>query len=113
MGIDVWEVIAAAKTKPFGYHALLSLAPAWAAIASPLTRFYLTWKAREYGEHTRFIELAGEINTAMPQPTSSSRPFPKPSTTRKTGRQRLQNPCSSAWPIRPTWMTTANLPAMF
>ncbi|PYS37103.1 MAG: nucleotide sugar dehydrogenase, partial [Acidobacteria bacterium] len=55
MGIDIWEVIEAAKTKPFGFNCI------------PIDPFYLTWKAREHGEHTRFIELAGEINTRMPE----------------------------------------------
>ena len=65
MGIDIWEVIAAAKTKPFGYMAFYP-GPGLGGHCIPIDPFYLTWKAREYGQHTRFIELAGEINTAMP-----------------------------------------------
>jgi UDP-N-acetyl-D-glucosamine dehydrogenase len=65
MGIDVWEVIAAAKTKPFGFMAFYP-GPGLGGHCIPIDPFYLTWKAREYGQHTRFIELAGEINTAMP-----------------------------------------------
>ena len=65
MGIDVWEVINAAKTKPFGYMAFYP-GPGLGGHCIPIDPFYLTWKAREYGQHTRFIELAGEINTAMP-----------------------------------------------
>jgi len=65
MGIDVWEVIQAAKTKPFGFMAF-SPGPGLGGHCIPIDPFYLTWKAREYGQHTRFIELAGEINTAMP-----------------------------------------------
>jgi UDP-N-acetyl-D-glucosamine dehydrogenase len=65
MGIDVWEVINAAKTKPFGYMPFYP-GPGLGGHCIPLDPFYLTWKAREYGQHTRFIELAGEINTAMP-----------------------------------------------
>jgi len=65
MGIDVWEVIAAAKTKPFGYMAFYP-GPGLGGHCIPIDPFYLTWKAREYGQATRFIELAGEINTAMP-----------------------------------------------
>jgi UDP-N-acetyl-D-glucosamine dehydrogenase len=65
MGIDVWEVINAAKTKPFGFMAFYP-GPGLGGHCIPIDPFYLTWKAREYGEHTRFIELAGEINTAMP-----------------------------------------------
>jgi len=65
MGIDVWEVINAAKTKPFGYMPFYP-GPGLGGHCIPLDPFYLTWKAREYGQNTRFIELAGEINTAMP-----------------------------------------------
>ena len=66
MDIDVWEVIEAAKTKPFGYHAFYP-GPGLGGHCIPIDPFYLTWKAREYGHRTRFIELAGEINTSMPQ----------------------------------------------
>ncbi len=66
MGIDVWEVIDAAKTKPFGFQAFYP-GPGLGGHCIPIDPFYLTWKAREYDIHTRFIELAGEINTAMPR----------------------------------------------
>src|SRR5438034_2078540 len=66
MGIDIWEVIEAAKTKPFGFM-LFYPGPGLGGHCIPIDPFYLTWKAREYGQHTRFIELAGEINTAMPE----------------------------------------------
>ncbi|HEY0457456.1 MAG TPA: nucleotide sugar dehydrogenase [Verrucomicrobiae bacterium] len=66
MGIDVWEVINAAKTKPFGFMAFYP-GPGLGGHCIPIDPFYLTWKAREYGQHTRFIELAGEINTRMPE----------------------------------------------
>lgn len=66
MGIDIWEVIHAAKTKPFGFMAFYP-GPGLGGHCIPIDPFYLTWKAREYGQTTRFIELAGEINTAMPQ----------------------------------------------
>ncbi|MDD2707031.1 MAG: nucleotide sugar dehydrogenase [Verrucomicrobiae bacterium] len=66
MGIDVWEVIEAAKTKPFGYMPFYP-GPGLGGHCIPIDPFYLTWKAREYGQHTRFIELAGEVNTAMPE----------------------------------------------
>ncbi|MDP1966341.1 MAG: nucleotide sugar dehydrogenase [Reyranella sp.] len=66
MGIDVWEVIEAAKTKPFGYMPFYP-GPGLGGHCIPIDPFYLTWKAREFGVVTRFIELAGEINTAMPQ----------------------------------------------
>src|SRR5690606_14573130 len=65
MGIDIWEVINAAKTKPFGYTAFYP-GPGLGGHCIPIDPFYLTWKAKEYGIHTRFIELAGEINEAMP-----------------------------------------------
>lgn len=65
MGIDVWEVIHAAKTKPFGYMPFYP-GPGLGGHCIPIDPFYLTWKAREHGYRTRFIELAGEINTAMP-----------------------------------------------
>jgi UDP-N-acetyl-D-glucosamine dehydrogenase len=65
MGIDVWEVIEAAKTKPFGYMPFYP-GPGLGGHCIPIDPFYLTWKAREYGVVTKFIELAGEINTAMP-----------------------------------------------
>lgn len=66
MGIDVWEVINAAKTKPFGFMAFYP-GPGLGGHCIPIDPFYLTWKAREYGQNTRFIELAGEVNTAMPE----------------------------------------------
>lgn len=65
MGIDVWEVINAAKTKPFGFMAFYP-GPGLGGHCIPIDPFYLTWKAREYGQNTRFIELAGEVNTSMP-----------------------------------------------
>lgn len=65
MGIDVWEVIDAAKTKPFGFQAFYP-GPGLGGHCIPIDPFYLTWKAREYDFSTRFIELAGEINTNMP-----------------------------------------------
>lgn len=65
MGIDIWEVIAAAKTKPFGFMPFYP-GPGLGGHCIPIDPFYLTWKAREYGQHTRFVELAGEINTSMP-----------------------------------------------
>ncbi len=65
MGINICEVIDAAKTKPFGFQAFYP-GPGLGGHCIPIDPFYLTWKAREYDFHTRFIELAGEINTAMP-----------------------------------------------
>ncbi len=65
MGIDIWEVIAAASTKPFGFMPF-SPGPGIGGHCIPVDPFYLTWKAREFGQSTRFIELAGEINESMP-----------------------------------------------
>ena len=66
MGIDIWEAIDAAKTKPFGFMAFYP-GPGLGGHCIPIDPFYLTWKAREFGLNTRFIELAGEINTKMPE----------------------------------------------
>jgi UDP-N-acetyl-D-glucosamine dehydrogenase len=65
MGIDIWEVIEAAKTKPFGFMPFYP-GPGLGGHCIPIDPFYLSWKAREYGITARFIDLAGEINTAMP-----------------------------------------------
>jgi UDP-N-acetyl-D-glucosamine dehydrogenase len=65
MGIDIWDVIDAAKTKPFGFMPFYP-GPGLGGHCIPIDPFYLTWKAREYGQETRFIELAGEVNTSMP-----------------------------------------------
>jgi len=66
MDIDIWEVIRAASTKPFGFTPFYP-GPGLGGHCIPIDPFYLTWKAREYGVHTRFIELAGEINRSMPK----------------------------------------------
>jgi UDP-N-acetyl-D-glucosamine dehydrogenase len=66
MGIDIYEVIRAAATKPFGFVPYYP-GPGLGGHCIPIDPFYLTWKAREYGVHTRFIELAGEINSDMPE----------------------------------------------
>lgn len=65
MGVDIYEVIRAAATKPFGFVPYYP-GPGLGGHCIPIDPFYLTWKAREYGLHTRFIELAGEVNTSMP-----------------------------------------------
>ena len=66
MGIDIWEVVNAAKTKPFGFMPFYP-GPGLGGHCIPIDPFYLAWKARQYGQDTRFIKLAGEINTAMPR----------------------------------------------
>ncbi|MFC1620009.1 nucleotide sugar dehydrogenase [Candidatus Neomarinimicrobiota bacterium] len=66
MNIDIWEVIEAASTKPFGFMPFYP-GPGFGGHCIPIDPYYLSWKAREYGVNTKFIELAGEINTAMPR----------------------------------------------
>lgn len=66
MGIDIWEVINAARTKPFGFMPFYP-GPGLGGHCIPIDPFYLSWKARQYGATTRFIDLAGKINTAMPE----------------------------------------------
>jgi len=66
MGVDIWEVIEAAKTKPFGYMPFYP-GPGLGGHCIPIDPFYLSWRAKQVGEETRFIELAGEINTSMPE----------------------------------------------
>ncbi len=66
MGLNIWEVLDAASTKPFGFMRF-DPGPGWGGHCIPVDPFYLTWKARQHGVSTRFIELAGEINTAMPE----------------------------------------------
>jgi UDP-N-acetyl-D-glucosamine dehydrogenase len=65
MGLDIWEIIGAASTKPFGFHPFYP-GPGLGGHCIPVDPFYLSWKAKEWDFHTRFIELAGEINTNMP-----------------------------------------------
>jgi len=65
MGLNVWEILDAASTKPFGFMRF-DPGPGWGGHCIPIDPFYLTWKARQFGVATRFIELAGEINRAMP-----------------------------------------------
>ncbi len=65
MNIDIWKVVAAAATKPFGFQAFQP-GPGLGGHCIPIDPFYLTWKAKEFGHHTKFIELAGEINSSMP-----------------------------------------------
>jgi len=71
MGIDIWEVIGAASTKPFGFHPFYP-GPGLGGHCIPVDPFYLSWKAKEWDFRTRFIELAGEINTSMPYHVLSS-----------------------------------------
>ena len=108
MGIDVWEVIEAAKTKPFGFQAFYP-GPGLGGHCIPIDPFYLTWVARKHGLTTRFIELAGEINTAMPQyVVDRVRRRAERST---ASRSRGAGSASWAWPTRRTWTTRASRPA--
>jgi UDP-N-acetyl-D-glucosamine dehydrogenase len=66
MGIDIWEVLDAAETKPFGFMRF-NPGPGWGGHCIPIDPFYLSWKARQYGTRTRFIEVAGEVNVEMPK----------------------------------------------
>ena len=71
MGINIWDVIEAAKTKPFGYMAFYP-GPGLADTAFPIDPFYLSWRARAFEFDTKFIELAGEVNRAMPRAVVNS-----------------------------------------
>lgn len=100
MGIDVWEVIDAAKTKPFGYMPFYP-GPGLGGHCIPIDPFYLTWKSREYELPTRFIELAGEINSAMPVTSWQGSPGARPAGGQGAQplggprhRPRLQEECS-------------------
>ena len=106
MGIDVWEVIEAAKTKPFGFQAFYP-GPGLGGHCIPIDPFYLTWIAREIGMPTRFIELAGEVNTSMPDYVVGKVPSPQ----RRSNRSRGARSRSLAWPTRRTWTIPASRPA--
>ena len=107
MGIDVWEVIEAAKSKPFGFQAFYP-GPGLGGHCIPIDPFYLTWVARKHGLATRFIELAGEIKRPCP-PMSSARSR-TPSTISASRSREARSPCW-AWPTRKTWTTRASRPA--
>ena len=105
MGIDVWEVIDAAKTKPFGFMPFYP-GPGLGGHCIPIDPFYLTWKAREFEITTRFIELAGEINTAMPHyVVDRLARGARPAHRARPARRRAS--CSSASPTRRTSTTCA------
>ena len=107
MGIDVWEVIEAAKTKPFGFQAFYP-GPGLGGHCIPIDPFYLTWVARKHGLPTRFIELAGEINTAMPDYVVEQAGR-RAQRARQAG-QGQQDLRARAWPTRRTWTTRASRP---
>ena len=105
MNIDVWEVIDAAKTKPFGFMAFYP-GPGLGGHCIPIDPFYLSWKARQSGFESRFIELAGHVNASMPRYVVER--------VGRSAEQRRQGSCAgractcTAWPTRPTSVTTAN-----
>ncbi len=96
MGSDVWEVIEAARTKPFGYMPFYP-GPGLGGHCIPIDPFYLTWKAREFDITTRFIELASEVNAAMPR-----RVVEKASEVFNERAGRALKRCSRVWPISAT-----------
>ena len=106
LGIDVWEVIEAAKTKPFGFQAFYP-GPGLGGHCIPIDPFYLTWLARKHGEQTRFIELAGEINTRMPQYVVDR--LVDFLNEAAQADQRQQESRSSGSPTRRTWTTRARV----
>ncbi len=105
MNIDVWEVIDAAKTKPFGFMAFYP-GPGLGGHCIPIDPFYLSWKARQSGFESRFIELAGHVNASMPRYVVER--------VERGAEQRRQGRCAgractcTAWPTRPTSVTTGN-----
>ena len=105
MGIDVWEVIEAAKTKPFGFKPFYP-GPGLGGHCIPLDPFYLSWKAAEYGMWTRFIELAGEINTLMPRYVVDE--GRRRRSTRRGRASRARRCSCSGSPTRRTSTTTAS-----
>ena len=104
IGIDVWEVIEAAKTKPFGFQAFYP-GPGLGGHCIPIDPFYLSWVARKYEMSTRFIELAGEINTVDAQ--VRDRPHDRGAQQRRQAGARQPRSACWAWPTRRTWTTRA------
>ena len=105
MGIDVWEVIDAAKTKPFGFMPFYP-GPGLGGHCIPIDPFYLSWKAKQSGFEARFIELAGQVNGAMPEYVVD--PHRRGAQHREEGGQRRRACTSSAWPTSATSTTCAS-----
>jgi UDP-N-acetyl-D-mannosaminuronate dehydrogenase len=105
MGIDVWEVINSAKTKPFSF---MPLQARTGGHCIPIDPFYLTWKARQFDMATRFIELAGEINTSMPVCRQQSRE----AECAVQISERIGS-IDSGHRVKQMWTTTANLPTTY
>ena len=108
MNIDVWEVIHAASTKPFGFMPFYP-GPGLGGHCIPIDPFYLTWKAREFEFHTKFIELAGEVNTADAATTWCSAPWRRSTSRRR--RSTAPRSCASARRTRRTSTTCARAPS--
>ena len=89
MGVDIWEVIDAAATKPFGFHPFYP-GPGLGGHCIPIDPFYLSWKAKEYDFSTRFIELAGEVNESMPAHVVQS--VGEGAQPAQEGRERIEDP---------------------
>ena len=107
MGIDVWEVIDAAKTKPFGFQAFYP-GPGLGGHCIPIDPFYLSWVARKHGLNTRFIELAGEVNTAMPAYVVGKVADALNDAGKAVKGSKVA--ASWGWPTRRTWTTPAKAP---
>ena len=105
MGLDIWEIIDGAATKPFGFMPFYP-GPGLGGHCIPVDPYYLSWKAREYDFATRFIELAGEINTAMPYHVVDA--VASALNERQQEPEGLEEFCCWASPIRRMWMTCAN-----
>ena len=106
MGLDVWEVIDAAATKPFGFMRFTP-GPGVGGHCIPVDSYYLSWRAREFGFVDRFIEAASDINGACPATSSTSSPRPSTTAARPS---RAPGSASSAWPSSPTSATPATRP---
>lgn len=104
MGIDIWEVIDAAKTKPFGFMPFYP-GPGLGRHCIPIDPFYLTWKAREYGQYTRFIELAGELTRGCQSTLYIAWPM---LLTRNKNPLTVQEFCYSGWRTNLMSMMNAN-----
>ena len=107
MGIDVWEVLDAASTKPFGFMRFHP-GPGMGGHCIPVDPFYLSWKAREYDISTEFIELAGKVNQYMPYFCMDK--IERALNDAAQAGPRLARAACSASPTRPAWATSASHP---
>ena len=107
MGIDIWEVVDAAATKPYGFMRF-EPGPGMGGHCLPVDPFYLSWRAREFGSPTDFIELAGEVNQAMPRFCAEKVARALNDARQAGARARASR--SWASPTRPAWATCASRP---